>query len=77
MCQVTARKTNASEPLKTCRKRGQVASKPEAALCRRDEPKRRLAFCLGGVRHRGGVSLVEALLRNVGTCIPMPRENSK
>ena len=77
MCQVTAKKTNESEPLMTCRKHGQTASESGTALGRRDESKSRLAYCLGGVRHRGGVSLAEAPLRNVGTCIPMLRENSK
>jgi hypothetical protein len=28
------------------------------------------AYCLGGVRHRGGVTLVQALGWNVGTCRP-------
>jgi len=28
------------------------------------------ADCLGGVRHKGGVTLVQALGRNVGTCRP-------
>ena len=77
MSQVTAKKTNESEPLMTCRKHKLVASKSGTALGRREEPRRRLAYCLGGVRHRDGVSLAEALLRNVGTCILMSRENSK
>jgi hypothetical protein len=29
------------------------------------------AYCPGGVRHTGGASLVQALVRNVGTCRPM------
>jgi len=33
---------------------GQVQEKPAA--------------CLGGIRHRGGVTLDQALMRNVGTC---------
>ena len=28
------------------------------------------ADCSGGVRHGGGVSVVRALVRNVGTCCP-------
>ena len=28
------------------------------------------AYCLGGVRHKGGVNLNQALVRNVGTCRP-------
>lgn len=75
--QVAAKKTNESEPLMTCRKHGPLTPKSGTALCRRDQLKRQLAFCLGGVRHGGGVSLVEALLRNVGTGILMLRENSE
>jgi hypothetical protein len=26
------------------------------------------AYCLGGVRHKGGVNLIQASVRNVGTC---------
>jgi hypothetical protein len=77
MCQVTTRKTNASEPLMMYRKFGQTTSKSEVTFGSREEPRGRLAYCLGGVRYIGGVSLVEALMWNVGTCSPMPRENSK
>jgi hypothetical protein len=28
------------------------------------------AYYLGGVRHKGGVNLNQALVRNVGTCRP-------
>jgi len=27
-------------------------------------------YCLGGIRHKGGVNLYQALVRNVGTCRP-------
>ena len=27
-------------------------------------------YCLGGVRHKGGVTLIQALGRNVGSCRP-------
>jgi len=27
-------------------------------------------YCLGGVRHKGGVNLIQALGRNVGSCRP-------
>jgi hypothetical protein len=27
-------------------------------------------YCSTGVRHEGGVTLVQALIRNVGTCCP-------
>ena len=32
------------------------------------------AYGLDGDRHKGGVSLAQALARNVGTCVTMPRE---
>ena len=28
------------------------------------------AYCLSGVRHKNGVNLIQALVRNVGTCRP-------
>ena len=28
------------------------------------------AYCLGGIRHKGGVNLIQALVRNVGSCRP-------
>jgi hypothetical protein len=46
-----------------------MTSKLEASLTpgqAQGEP----ADCLGGVRHKGGVTLVQALGRNVGTCRP-------
>ncbi len=54
-----------------------MTSKSVTGCCCRERSRGRLAFCLGGVRHRGGVSLVEALLRNVGTRNSMLREHSK
>jgi hypothetical protein len=35
------------------------------------------AYCLGGVRHKGGVTLIQAFVRNVGTCVSMLREKLK
>ena len=34
-------------------------------------------YCLGGARHKGGVNLIQAFVRNVGTCVPMLREKLK
>jgi len=31
------------------------------------------AYCPGGVRHKGGASLAQAPVRNVGTCVPIRR----
>jgi hypothetical protein len=28
------------------------------------------AYCLGGIRHKDGVNLIQALVLNVGTCRP-------
>jgi hypothetical protein len=36
-----------------------------------------LRKCPVGIRHRGGVSADRALVRNVGTCVPMRREKLK
>ena len=36
--------------------------------------KRKLAYCLDGLRQRGGVTLIQALVRNVGNCVLMIRE---
>ncbi|MBK7677087.1 MAG: IS66 family transposase zinc-finger binding domain-containing protein [Candidatus Accumulibacter sp.] len=67
--QVRVKETNASEPLMTCRNvynrrrnregvigPGQGWGKPD--------------YCPTGVRHEGGVTLIQALVRNVGTCRP-------
>jgi hypothetical protein len=39
----------------------------------REEP----AYCLGGVRHRGGVNLSQALVWNVGTCRSDAKEETQ
>jgi hypothetical protein len=66
---VRTAKTNASEPLMTCRKR-RNGVKTGAKSLLREKPEGRPADCSGGVRHGGGVSVVLALVRNVGTCCP-------
>jgi hypothetical protein len=46
-----------------------MTSKLEASLTpgqTQGEP----AYCLGGVRHKGGVNLIQAFVRNVGSCRP-------
>jgi hypothetical protein len=72
--QVRTRKTNESELLMTCRKAIQPTSKlgsvvdPGEALT---EP----VYGQRGVRHGGSVSLVQALVRNVGTwCVDVKGE---
>jgi hypothetical protein len=65
--QVCAGKTNASEPLTTCRKRMDVI---ETGLHRlaRDRAREMPADRPSGDRHEDGVSPVQARVRNVGTC---------
>ena len=64
--QVSAGKTNESEPLRTCRKRRDVVETRLQSLVW-DEARRKPADCPSGDRHKGGVSPVQALMRNVGT----------
>ena len=64
--QVNAGKTNASEPLTTCRKRRDVIE-TRLQLLAWDEARRVPADCPSGDRHEGGASPVQALVRNVGT----------
>lgn len=64
--QVSAGKTNVSEPLATCRKRRDVIG-TGLQLLARDEARGMPADRPGGDRHKGGVSPVQALVRNVGT----------
>lgn len=67
--QVRFKETNASEPLMTCRnvfnrrRNRETTSIPGQGW---GEP----VDCPTGVRHEGGVTLIQALVRNVGTCRP-------
>jgi len=74
--QVSAGKTNVSEPSARCRKPTDAI---ETRLpCRAwEESGGWPACCPDGGRHRDGVSPAQALVRNAGTCTPMPRETSK
>jgi hypothetical protein len=64
--QVSAGKTNVSESLVTCRKRRDVIETGLQSLAR-DKARGMPADCPSGDRHKGGVSPVQALERNVGT----------
>jgi hypothetical protein len=66
VCQLRVRETSASEPLMRCRKL-RTTSKL-VAIITPGQIQGIPAYCLGGVRHKGGVNLIQALLRNVGTC---------
>jgi hypothetical protein len=65
-----------SESLVTCRKRRNVIETGLQSLVR-DEARGEPVDCPSGDRHQGGVSLAQALVRNVGTLAAMRRENSK
>lgn len=65
--QVRIKKTNVSEPLRTCRKNPRDVETGIETLSREaggGEPVYRST----GVRHEGGVILMQAWMRNVGTC---------
>ena len=64
--QVSAGKTNVSKPLMKCRKRRDAIETGLQSLAR-DEARGMPADCPSGDRHEGGVSLAQALVRNVGT----------
>jgi len=64
--QVSAGKTNVSEPLRTCRKRRDVIGTRLQSLAW-DKARGMPADCPSGDRHEGGVSPAQALVRNVGT----------
>lgn len=65
--QVRIEKTNVSEPLMTCRKLFHRHRNRVGRLAR-DGAQRKPVYRLGGVRHKGGVSSIQALVWNVGTC---------
>jgi hypothetical protein len=64
--QVSAGKTNVSEPLMKCRK-GIDVTETGLEWLARDEARGVPADCSSGDRHEGGVSPAQALVRNVGT----------
>ena len=69
MRQVRTEKTNASEPPMTCRNLKddvKTEGRPPTSGLVWGVP----AYCPGGIRHTGGVSSVQAPVRNVGTCRP-------
>ena len=67
--QVRIKKTNASEPVMTCRK---TVSDPDTGIetLSREAGGALPVYGSTGVRHEGGVTLIQALMRNVGTCRP-------
>src|SRR5262249_45998035 len=75
-CQVGSKETSVSEPLKTCRKflddvkTGGNFVNPGAVW---EAP----VYCPHGVRHGGGVTVLWALVRNVGTFAPRARTRKR
>ena len=65
--QVRIKKTNASEPLMTCRKTLYGVETGIETLSR-EGGGGGPAYGSTGVRHEGGVILIQAWVRNVGTC---------
>lgn len=65
--QMSTGKTNVSEPLTTCRKHRDVIETGLQLLVR-DGAREMPADCSSDDRHEDGVSPVQALVRNVGTC---------
>ena len=69
-------KTNVSEPSSMCRNcRDAIETRLQPLAW--DESGGWPVCGPDGGRHRDGVSPAQALVRNVGTCTPMPRETSK
>jgi hypothetical protein len=69
LCQVRIEETNASEPLMTCRnvfrrRRNRVG------VIGPGQGWEGPVYCPVGVRYEGGVTLIQALVGNVGTCRP-------
>jgi hypothetical protein len=60
---------SASEPLMRCRKEFRRRQNWRLSE-RQDKSRRQSAYCLDGVRHRGGMKLIQALVWNVGNCRP-------
>ena len=63
------KETSASEPLKTCRKVHRRRQN-RVGLVSPGEVWEIPVYCPDGVRHEGGVTLLQALVWNVGTCRP-------
>ncbi len=61
------KETSVSEPLTTCRK-GLADVKTGGSLVTPGSVWGRPAYCPHGVRHKGGVTLIQALVWNGGTC---------
>ena len=63
---MSAGETNASEPLMTCR--NPMKTPKPGGMDAPGQGQTQPADGLSGVRHEGGVTPAQALMRNVGTC---------
>jgi len=68
--QVGPEETNASEPLMTCRNVFNRRRNRDLDFYPATKVGGIPAYCPTGFRHEGGVILIQALVRNVGTCRP-------
>jgi hypothetical protein len=76
LCQVRAEETNVSEPLMSCRKRRNDVKTRGVSLTW-DEVWALPVYGPCGIRHESGVTSVQALVWNVGTCVSMLRKQLK
>ena len=67
--QVRFKETNASEPPMKCRN-GFNRRRNRGLISALGQGWGKPVYCPTGVRHVGGVTLIQALVRNVGTCRP-------
>lgn len=63
------KETNASKPLMKCRNLSDGVETGSDGHSQ-DKVGRQPVYCPTGTRHEGGVTLSQALVRNVGTCRP-------
>jgi hypothetical protein len=75
-CTVSIEEMSTTEPPLTYRKYEDVVETGDAQLPR-DEVCGESDYCADGNRYIGGMTLVQALLRNMRTCISMQRESGE
>jgi hypothetical protein len=72
-CQIRIREMSTSEPLMRCRnEKGDV--KTDVSSSTSGLVQGIPVYCLNGVRHIGGMKLIQALVWNVGNCRPDAKE---
>ena len=71
MRQIEIKEMSESDPLKTCRKTVEDTETGIAQLFREEEKETQEepVDCLSGIRHEGGMTLMEALVGNVGKAV--------